>query len=197
MLWALNRGSGPFTLTKTLWLTWCLDANSRLFSLWTLNQGSSPFAAALYFLLFEILLLISYLDKYFHQAFKFPVHFFREPYHLLLCLFLEVVINLSFQSLSSINLFVSSIKNYLSPEMIKKYLNILNFRKKRRCQTKNTSLLLCMNAWLLARHVYDKYDSPRMFHSHIVYSPQQSCKMELVYSGYTMLHNNARDQTLD
>ena len=27
--------------------------------------------------------------------------------------------------------------------MIKKYLNILNPSKKRRCQTKNTSLLLC------------------------------------------------------
>ena len=34
-------------------------------------------------------------------------------------------------------------KNYLSPAMIKKYLNVLKPRKKKRGQTKNTSLLLC------------------------------------------------------
>ena len=34
-------------------------------------------------------------------------------------------------------------KNYLSPKMINKYLNILHPRKKRLCETKDTSLLLC------------------------------------------------------
>ena len=146
ILWTLNRGLGPFPL-KPASFNWCLDANSKL-----LSFGHSTEVLALLLLpctssFFKILMLVSYFNKYFHQAFKFPVHFFREPCRLLPCLFLEDVINLSFHLLSSIILFVKSVrsisyKNYLSPEMIKKYLNILNFRKKRRCQTKNTSLLL-------------------------------------------------------
>ena len=57
--------------------------------------------------------------------------------------------NLSFQLLSSVILFVLSVhsisyKNYLSPEMIKKYLDILNLREKRGiAKQKNTFMLLC------------------------------------------------------
>ena len=169
---------GSFPSQKNAYLTWCLDTNSKLLSFghsakvlallpsqklhhlldvwtltqgcfpWTLNRGSGPFTAALYILFFKILMLVSYLIEYFQQAFKFPVHFFRQPCRLLVCLILEVVINLSFQLLSSIILFVLSVrsisyKNYLNPETRKKYLNILNAREKRRRQTKNTSLLLC------------------------------------------------------
>ena len=50
-----------------------------------LNRGSEPFAATLYILLFKILMLVSCLIEYFHQPFKFPAHFFREPCRLLLC----------------------------------------------------------------------------------------------------------------
>ena len=117
---------GSFPSQKTASLTWCLDANSKFLSFghstdvlallpsqnlhhlldvwmltqvcfsWALNQGSGSFAAALYILFFNILMLVCYLIEYFHQGLKFPVHFFREPRRLLPCLFLEVVINLSF-----------------------------------------------------------------------------------------------------
>ena len=64
--------------------------------LWALNRGSDPITAALYFLVFKILMLVSYLIEYFRQCVKLPVYFFREPCRLLLYLFFEVVINLSF-----------------------------------------------------------------------------------------------------
>ena len=92
----------------------------RLLDVWMLTQvcfylalvrGSDPFAAALNTILFKIMMLLSYLIEYFHQAFKFPVNFFREPCHLLPCLFLEVVINLSFQLLFSIILLVLSVRS--------------------------------------------------------------------------------------
>ena len=64
--------------------------------LWALNRGSDPITAALYFLVFKILMLVSYLIEYLRQAVKLPVYLFREPCRLLLYLFFEVVINLSF-----------------------------------------------------------------------------------------------------
>ena len=76
---------------------------------WALSRSSGSFSAALYIFLFKILILVSYLIEYFHQAFRFPVHFFREPCCLLPCLFLEVVTTFSFQLLSSIILFVLSV----------------------------------------------------------------------------------------
>ena len=154
--------------------------------LWALNQGSGPFAATFYFLLFKILMLVSYLIEYFHHAFRFSVHFFGKPFRLLLCLF-KVAINRSFQLLSSIILFVLSVrsisyKNYLSPEMIKKYLNILSPTKKRRCQTKNTSLQLCER--MTARQAcYDKCNSPRMLRS-LIWSTL--CTRAARWNGFVM-----------
>ena len=48
--------------------------------------------------------------------------------------------------------------------MLKKYLNMLNDTKKRHFQKKKL-LFCCVNVCLLARHVYDKCDSPKMFSS--------------------------------
>ena len=110
MLWAFNRwGSALYTLTKTSPLTWCLDANSELFSLATqprLWYLYCRYFLVLYVHLFKILMLVSYLIEYFHPAIKFPVHFFRKPFRLLLCLFLKVAINIYFQFLSLVILFV-------------------------------------------------------------------------------------------
>ena len=135
-LWILNRDLGPLHH-----LTLCLDANSRLsseqstdvltllpsqklhhlFDIWMVTQGcfpwalswgSCPFTAALHFLLFKILTFVSYLIQYFHQTLKFLVHcLFRKPCRLLLSLFLEVAINLTFQLLSLVILFVSSVRS--------------------------------------------------------------------------------------
>ena len=134
ILWTLNRDLGPFPLKKShhlldVWMLtqcylWAFNRglpSQKLQHLlevwmltqdcfpWALNRSSSPFTAALNFLLFQILMLVSHLIEYFHQAVKFPVHFFREPCRLLLYLFLEVVINLSFQLLSLVILSVPSV----------------------------------------------------------------------------------------
>ena len=133
ILWTLNQGLGPSPLKKLRHLlnVWML---TQVCYPWALNRGSDPFVAALCFLLFKILLLGSYLIEHSHQAFKFPDHSFREPCRLLLYLFLKVVVLiLSFHLLSSIILSIYVIFSFhiLSLEMIKKYLSILNPRKKR------------------------------------------------------------------
>ena len=110
ILWGLKWGSDPFTLTKTSSLTWRLDANSGLFSL-GIQLSFWSFYCCLVIPPFQDTLLLSYLIEYFHQAVKFPVHFFRELCRLLLYMFLEIVINLSFQLLSLVILFVSSVRS--------------------------------------------------------------------------------------
>ena len=98
----------------------------------------SPFTATLYF----FLLLVSYLIEYFHQAIKFSVHYFREPCHFLLYLFLEIAINHSFHLLSLVILFVSSVRfisseKLLSPEMIKNVFKYFKSQKKEALSNKN------------------------------------------------------------
>lgn len=79
----------------------------------------SAFASAFCFPLLKILMLESHLLNYFHENFNFFVRFFKEPCHLLLCLFLEVI-----KLLPWISLFVSYIcsiyyRKYINSETIK------------------------------------------------------------------------------
>ena len=69
IFWALNRGSGPFTLTKTWSLTWCLDANSRLFFLGT-QPKFWPFFCCLIHLPFQD----TYACKLSHRVLSSSLH---------------------------------------------------------------------------------------------------------------------------
>ena len=142
ILWRLNQGLGPFPPKKL----------HHLLDVWMLTQSCYPLVTQPRFWPFVCCLVLlpfqdSYACKLSHRVLSSSLliscPFFQEALPLA-ALFLEVVINLSFQLLSSVILFVSSVhsisyKNYQSPEMMKKYLNTLSPRKKRSCQAKNTS----------------------------------------------------------
>ena len=113
-----------------------LNANSRQFSLVT-QPRFWPFFCCLVLPAFQDTYARKLSHRVISSSLKFSLHFFREPCRLLLC-FLRL---LSIFSSSCCPQLFYLCHLYLSPEMIKKYLNILNPREKRR-QTKKTSPLL-------------------------------------------------------
>ena len=159
-----------FTHIK-IWITWCVNANSRLLSFQLL--GTQPkfwsFSCCLVIHPFKILMLGSDFLEYFHQTYKLSVHFFREPCHLQLCLSLEVakfffvavVLNYFLCVFHSFCIF-RKISEPLNDKRVFKYFK---FQRKEALSNQNqkySSTVCCVNAWPLAGSIHNKCYSPRL-----------------------------------
>ena len=141
---------GSFPSQKTASNTWWLDANSSF--LFFVHSNSGLFSLGTqprFWAFYRRLVLPPFQDtcahNFSHQVLSSSRQifcpFFQGGLLRFSALSVSWVCYKSFRLVAVLSYSNLSVP-YLSPEMIKKYLNILNPRKKMRCQTKNTSSLL-------------------------------------------------------